>query len=142
MECSIGFSYNCNPFSWLIKQKLGKEYSHVFLLFEVEGEMLVLQATRHGVHALSLQTFLQKNKIIKLIKLEDQQKIRKAYSYCVAKLGSSYGFLDIIAIALGIHYQDGEKTLICSEYVARALDFQPNKIPDLITPEDIEESYQ
>ncbi len=139
MECSIGFSYNSNALSWLMKQKMGVEYSHVFLLFNCEEEDLVLQATKHGVNAMSYEVFKNHNKIIRLVKLEDQDKIKKAYKYCVSKLGTPYGFLAVIAIGLGIHYEDGEKTLICSEYVARALGFDPKKLPDAITPQDLGE---
>lgn len=142
MECYLGFSYNDNSFSWLIKQKMGTQYSHVFLLFSYNDEQLVLHATRHGVNAMSYLIFQEDNKIVGLIKLEDQYKIKKAFHYCVSKLGTEYGFLDILAIGLGIHYEDGEKTLICSEYVARALDFEPGKLPDLITPKDLENYKQ
>lgn len=142
MECSLGFSYNSNPLSWLMKKKMGTQYSHVFLLFDCNGEQLVLQATRHGVNAMSYAVFQQENKVVALVALQDQDKIKKAYHYCVSMLGTPYGFLDIIAIALGIHYEDGEKTLICSEYVARALDFEPGKLPDSITPKDLQNLQQ
>ncbi len=142
MTCSVGFSYNSNFFSWLIKRKMGTQYSHVFLLFDCNEEQLVLQATRHGVNAMSYDTFQQKNKVIMLIPLLDQIKIKKAYHYCVSMLGTPYGFLDIIAIALGIHYEDGEKTVVCSEYVARALGYDLGKLPDSITPKDLQSLTQ
>lgn len=138
MDCSLGFSYNSNLLSWLMKKKMGTQYSHVFLLFSCNGEDLVLQASRHGINAVSYPVFQKENTIVALVKLENQEKIKKAYHYCISKLGTPYGFLAIIAIALGMHYEDGEKTLICSEYVARALGFESGKLPDVVTPEDLE----
>ena len=138
MKCYVGFSYHNSFVSKLIATKLGKTYSHVFMLFECNGEMLVLHATGKGVNALSWDVFKKTNTIVKLVEITDCQKIQYAFKYCVSKLGRPYGFLAIIAIGLGIHYQDGEKTLICSEYIARALDIKFDKIDDLIDPSDIE----
>lgn len=117
---------------------MGKQYSHVFLLFACNNQLLVLQATRAGVAALSYETFKTHNTIVGLKRVEIAQQADDAFAYCVKKLGTPYGFLAVIAIGLGIHYEDGEKTLICSEYVARALGIDPDKLPDLITPADVE----
>jgi hypothetical protein len=107
------------------------------MLFEMHGEMVVLHATGKGVTALSWDRFKAKNKIIKLIEMADEERGRSAFKYCITRLGQQYGFLAILAIGLGIHYKDGEKTLICSEYVARALNLKFDNL-DLITPVDIE----
>ncbi len=138
MKCYIGFSHNDNIVSKIIATKLGKGYSHVFMLFECNGEMLVFQATEKGVNARSWNSFRSVNKIVKLIEVKDPTRIQKAFHYCATRLGITYGFLAIIAITLGIHYSDGEKTMICSEYVARALDMDFHKAQDLVDPADIE----
>jgi len=117
---------------------MGKGYSHVFMRFECNGELLVLHATGKGINALAWNNFQTRNKVVKMIEITDENKIRQAYRYCISKLGTPYGFLAILAIGLGIHYEDGEKTLICSEYVARALDLKFNELKDLVTPADIE----
>lgn len=140
MKCLVGFSYHDSFISKLIATKLGRNYSHVFMLFECQNEYIVLHATRKGISALSWDTFQSKNKIIKMVEMTDEAKVSKAFHYCVSKLGITYGYLAILAIALGIHYQDGEKTMICSEYIANALDLKFDKIQDLITPVDIEDS--
>lgn len=140
MECQVVFSFNDNWFSQKIKRFLKKEYSHVALLFNVENEKIILHVTRHGVHALSWQNFQKHNKIILIKNIECQERVKRAFSYCIDKLGTPYGFLAILAIELGIHYEDGEKTLICSEYVARALEMPFDKLPDLINPAEIEDN--
>ena len=138
MECWVGFSYHDNWLSNLMRQKMNKPYSHVFMLFECNNQLLVLQATRVGVAALGYDAFKAKKKIIGLKKITNLIQADAAFDYCIKKLGTPYGFLAIIAIGLGIHYEDGEKTLICSEYVSRALGIDPEKLPDLITPADVE----
>ncbi len=140
-SCGIGFSINDSWFSYQIARKIGKPYSHVFLLFECNGHMLVFHATRRGVNVTSYEQFLKHNKVVKLIEVVDPEKVSNAFSYCVSKLNTPYGFLAILAIGLGIHYQDGEKTLICSEYVANAMGYCSDKLSDLITPVDLEKAY-
>lgn len=140
-QCVLGFSINDSWFSYQIASKIGKPYSHVFLMFECNGHNLIFHATRRGVSVVSYEEFLKHNKVIRLIEVVDEGKVNKAFSYCVSKLNTPYGFLAIVAIGLGIHYQDGEKTLICSEYVANALGYCPDKLSDLITPADLERAF-
>ena len=140
MKCFVGFSHHNTFISKLIAAKMGKGYSHTFMVFECNGEPIVLHATGKGVNAIHWNIFKLKNKIVKMVEIVDSQKITAAFSYCVSKLGNPYGFLAIVAIGLGIHYEDGEKTLICSEYVARALSLEFQKLEDLVTPADIEAS--
>lgn len=138
MKCWVGFSHHDSFISNLIATKMGKQYSHVFMVFEWNGSMMVLHATGRGVSAVEWSRFSTTNTIIKIVEIKDEVRALKAFKYCISRLGQMYGFLAIIAIGLGIHYQDGEKTLICSEYVARALDLQFDKIEDSVTPADIE----
>jgi uncharacterized protein YycO len=137
MKCWVGFSRHNSFVSRLIAAKLGKPYSHVFMLFDCNGETLVLQATGRGINALSWDVFKSSNCVIEILEVKDEEKAAKAFKYCISKLGRPYGFLAIIAIGLGLHYSDGEKTLICSEYVTRALDLKFNKDEDLVTPADV-----
>jgi len=138
MKCWVGFSKHDSFVSDLIAKRMKKEYSHVFLLFPCNDELLVLHATGKGVNALEWSVFKEKNSIVKMIEVVDECKAKNAYKYCISKLGKTYGFLAVLAIGLGIHYEDGEKTLICSEYVLKALDLKFNKLQDLVTPADIE----
>lgn len=138
MKTWVGFSHHDSIISELIAKKMGKGYSHIFMVFEWNGQKMVLHATGKGINALLWDRFKKANTIVKMIELNDPVRNQKAFNYCISRLGQPYGFLAILAIGLGIHYQDGEKTLICSEYVARALDLQFDKIDDLITPADIE----
>lgn len=139
MDCYVGFSYTNHMISKLIATKIHRGYSHVFMTFDWNGTKMVLQANRRGIEALPYDRFYPANTIVKMVKINDQDKANKAFRYCVSKLGRPYGFLAIVAIGLGIHYEDGNKTLICSEYVARALDLKFDKIEDLVTPGDIED---
>jgi uncharacterized protein YycO len=139
VKCYVGFSYHDNIISSLIAAKMGKGYSHVFMLFEWNERLIVLNATGKGIVAYNWDGFKSVNKIVKLVQINDASKIEKAFNYCITRLGQPYGFLAIVAIGLGIHYEDGEKTLICSEYVARALDLKFDKMDDLVTPADIED---
>lgn len=138
MKCFVGFSYHDSIVSELIAKKMGKGYSHTFIVFECNDEMLVLHATGKGVNALPWDGFKNANKIVKLVEINDPIKSKKAFKYCISRLGIPYGYLAIVAIGLGIHYEDGEKTLICSEYVAKAFDLQFDQLDDLVTPADIE----
>lgn len=142
MKYWVGFSYHNNLFSRLISVKLGKGYSHTFMIFEWNGHKIVLHATAKGVNAISWERFKAANKIVKLVEYNNCEKGEKAFRYCISRLGQHYGYLAILAIALGIHYEDGEKTLICSEYVARALEMKFDKKLDLVTPADIEVSNE
>jgi uncharacterized protein YycO len=138
MKCWVGFSHHDNIFSNLIASKIGKPYSHIFMVYQWNSEMVVLHATGRGVNALEWERFKRGNTVVKLVEITDEERTKKAFKYCISRLGQKYGFLAVIAIGLGIHYEDGEKTLICSEYVARALDIKFDKLDDLVTPADIE----
>ena len=139
MKYWVGLSHHNTAVSRLIAARMGKGYSHVFMLFQCNGEMIVMHATGRGVNAMSWVEFQKQNHIVKMIELPCDERSAKAFTYCVSKLGTTYGFLAIVAIGLGVHYQDGEKTLICSEYVAKALDLKFDKVDDLVTPADIED---
>lgn len=137
MKYWVGFSFNDNFFSRLMKKAMSSPYSHVFLLFEIADRKLVFHCTRHAVNVMGWDEFQKHNQIIKMV--ERSAKYSDVLDYSISKLGTPYSYLAVIAIELGLHYEDGEKTLICSEFVARALGLDFNKLSDLITPRDIDE---
>lgn len=138
MKYWVGFSFNDNFLSRLMCKAMSQQYSHVFLLFEIADRKLVFHCTRHNVNVMGWEEFQKHNKIIKMV--ERSVQYAEALDYSISKLGTPYGYLAVIAIELGIHFEDGEKTLICSEFVARALGLDFNKLSDLITPKDIDEA--
>lgn len=147
MILSIGLSTKKTIFSWLIRLYQGTKYSHAYIRIETNGHNLVLDATIKGVTIRNYEDFDKKNKIIKEKRLDSKYlNIEQLSSIVVPFLGKSYGYLTILGILfknIGIKGigQDGNKTFICSELVARVLEryigLDHGKF-DYMTPKHIE----
>lgn len=127
-------------FSWLISKFLGAKYSHSAIVFKIEqtGQFLVFQATRKGVYPIEYSKFKAKNHIIEYVEINQDHLEEYALRYCIDHIGTQYDFLDVILIALNIKYSNGEKRMICSELVARAIGFNGHHL-DQIDPKELKE---
>lgn len=148
MRISIGLSTRAKSiFSWLIRLYQKTKYSHTYIRIEMKSFDLVLDATAHGVTIRNYKDFKKKNKIIEE-KVLDQQFISPddLANTAVPFLGKKYGYLTLLGILLkdlGIKNigNDGTKSFICSELVARVLEKYigiDTGSFDYITPKDIE----
>lgn len=142
----IGFSRprKFKPLAATIMWWMGTNYSHVFFCMEPEGldRSIVIHANHKGVNIDSLSNFCEKNKLVHIIKVRDEEQANNAMRFAIDHLGKPYGFLSMIAIFLGIKFGDGKKTMICSELVARAFKLGEGFDYNKITPEDILHSLQ
>lgn len=133
-----------------IKNKIGSDiimwsqntnYSHVLIIIND----MVFQASHGFVNATSMENFLKENLIVDRIEIE---KEKCDFKYLFLTLGNKYGYKQLFKIALkyvmltklkiinNFKYKDnGNRYLICSEYVGRFL--MLDWVNDLTDPEDI-----
>lgn len=140
MELFIGFStpIKFKPLSWLISRFLKTKYSHTFLCVYIPDidRYLVFESTIEGVNAISLDRWSKKNKIIDLVKISDPEIIKRSVRFSIDNLHNSYSSLAILAIAFNIRFRDGQKRMICSEFVARSLGIESEEI-DTLDPKEL-----
>lgn len=118
-----------NLLAWLIRLTLGTKYSHVAL--EVfDGKTLHLyEASAFGVVKIAQSFFSEKHKVIYSKTIEtNEYKTSKAINFCEEYLGAPYGYLTIFGLFLNLVFNiktklgvDGNKSVICSELVAKVL---------------------
>jgi uncharacterized protein YycO len=142
MMVRVGFSRpkKMNPLSWAIMKVLKTNYSHTFLMFDVNttGQQVVYHATHDGVNCLEFDKFLKTNMVMDMIVIDDLMRASEALRFCIAKLGSPYSYMTLFAVYFNIKFGDGDKALICSELAARALNVDVENI-DLIDPKKLRE---
>jgi len=146
MKCGFSRPKKWKPFSWAIMKVLGVNYSHAYLVFDVESteQLVIYQANRSGVICTSFKSFAEHNTIVESIEIESKEKRTKALFFCIDKLGRPYSLLTVISIYLkkkfGINpkYNDGENAFICSELVARALGINADYV-DSMDPKELME---
>jgi hypothetical protein len=97
---------------------------------------LVIEANRHGVNAISLNNWLEKNVMVESVVMNDQEVVDRAFKFAIENLHVKYSSLTIIAIALGIRFKDGARRMICSEFIARALRMDVRNV-DQINPKEL-----
>lgn len=116
--------------SWIIKKRLGTDYSHVCAVVSTGPIDLfdVYQASHGNVHGIDLTEFLKKNKVIKTCRIKvDKEDYYKIIRYLKKQRGKDYNEWAALAATypllrkLGIG-RDGDDAFICSEYTARALE--------------------
>lgn len=136
----VGFSKpkKFKLFSYLVQKILRIPYSHVYLIFEIRSEDIMIHANYKGVNALSHKQFLKDNELIDVFEVTDSFCEISAWLYAINHLGKPYSFWNILAIWLGIRLKDGERRFICSELVIRALGIHAS-VPDNATPKDVYE---
>lgn len=129
---------NGNIISWLIRKYIKCDYSHTAIVIELYGINLVLESSFEGVNVVTLDKFLEKNTVIKEIKLQQSTYTDSVISYIFKNIDKGFSFSAFIGIifkkkTIG---DDGEKYMICSELVARAFGMSGDL--DHITPLDVE----
>jgi hypothetical protein len=138
-----------NLASWLIKKLLRTKYSHVAIQIRArDKEPKIYHSSMAGVERLTTQQFLKKNKVVYKKTLNiPVTSIADIVRYCKSMLGRPYGYLTILGIFLEVTFgilnkigEDGNRTLICSEFAARALKkalpFKASEIHDM-TPKEL-----
>lgn len=131
MEILFTTTKKFNIFAYLIKLILGTKYSHVALrVWDIESNRnLVYHSSIKGVTLMPENKFLNSNKVIhsKTIEINHVSKT-EVLNFCEDSINKSYGFLTIIGLlfkrVFGIKNKigkDGNKTFICSEFLAQIL---------------------
>lgn len=125
----------------LIMWSQNTNYSHVIIIIND----MVFQASHGFVNATSMENFLKENIVVDKLEIE---KHKCDFKYLFLTLGNRYGYKQLFKIAFKyivltklkimnkFKYKDnGNKYLICSEYVGRFL--MLDWVNDLTDPEDI-----
>jgi hypothetical protein len=115
--------------SWLIQKFERSEYSHIFIIMEGNPRSAVpfdkvFQASHGDVNAIHIDNFLKDNHVFKdyTISISDE-KYSAAATWLWKQLGKPYGFMQLVAIALGMNKStNGAKAFICSELAGRLLE--------------------
>ena len=135
--------------SKVIAETEKRDYSHVALLFEFDNQKFIIQASGHYVNMVTYDNFLRDNVVIYKVPiiLYNIQYSNLLY-FCMNKLGTYYSKLQLLLLSvkklfgLEINYNNGDKAMICSEFVIRALEsgmkLNVKKKRDYITPSDVE----
>lgn len=141
----ILFSKSRSPLALFSKaimaiEKRGFSHAAVELAEPVTRAPLVFQASHSLVNFFYKPTFLQHNEVVEawLVEVTPLEYL-SIWSYAVHKMGSDYGWLEILSIFVAkllrarSWFSDGDKTNICSELAARVC-----KIAGLIVPERLD----
>ena len=126
-----------NPFSALIRWWMGTDYSHAVIKFNLYGKAVVCEAGLRGVVINNWANFAAKYKIVDAIDIKNNEIAKEAIKYCIDNLGDDYSYLAILGIALQKELlgKDGEKSFICSELIARALELKHENIDQITVSE-------
>jgi hypothetical protein len=149
----VHFSRSKSPLALLSKIIMAVEkrpYSHVSIEMAEPAtrQPLIFQASHGLLNFFYKPTFLQHNTVadtwlIEVMPLE----YLSIWSYAVSKMGSDYGWLELISILtqklfhIKSWFADGDKTNICSELAARVLAKAGVPMPeslDSMTPSDLD----
>ncbi len=118
-----------NVFAAGIRLALGTKYNHVAIEICEDGHKEIYQASVFGITETSEYEFLRKNKIVfKKMFEASKDKLAQVRDFCKRMLGKPYSWISIISIFLQLTFKirnyiakDGTRTLMCSEFAARAL---------------------
>lgn len=144
MKISIGFS---RPKSkWAIVSGLirlfqgGTEFSHTYLKFhfdKLERDM-IFEAAHLSVHFQEYNNWKQDKIEVLDIPIEvDDERSKKIVRFCFDNCNKKYGLMTLICFPLHLIIgRDGDKSFICSELVADALDMN---MDEFSTPKEIYE---
>lgn len=120
----------------IIKWYQGTTFSHVAI---IEGK-LVYQASHGYVNCWYIDTFMEENNVVSYYEIPDSAVDME---YVKKQLGKKYGFGQLLSIAWQVltknklFSENGDKKLICSELVGRAL--KQEWVNDHTTPEEIDD---
>jgi hypothetical protein len=152
MKLVVGFSRPRSgfvPFAKAIMWFEGTDYSHVYLKFKSDSlnRTIIYQASSTMVNFMGSNVFDGHAQIVAEYEIEIPEDSRVALmQMLIDRAGMPYGIKEVIGIffykTLGWKiFQDGEKSFVCSELVARIL--YGLAIPgnfshlDFVTPKDI-----
>jgi hypothetical protein len=103
--------------------------------WDVIDRVVVFQTNRHGAHFIEHSHFLEHNRVVKEYVLEvDIAAFKSAIQACIDSAAKSYGFKEIVGIALIRCYNkwfnkkasnplgDGNTTYVCSALTAKVLE--------------------
>lgn len=128
-----------NLISWLIRKWIKKPYSHTAFMFNLFETDLVFESSVEGVNVVTKQDFMIKNIIVKEYDISELVNKDLMLKYLFSNIDGGFSFLAFVGIlfknkTIGM---DGEKEMICSEFVARALGIK-NVDLDHIDPYEVE----
>lgn len=136
-----------NPLSWIIRKKLGTDYSHVAVKFysnEFQNYM-VYESNWKGVRLSSEDNWIKTGQVVvanKVVSFSDEvfaEKMAEMGKY----LGADYGFLNLFEIGLGNVDLGKNRGLICSQvgYLWVKDIIKIDKPEEYITPKDIGKAF-
>ncbi len=145
MKITVGFSTRKTLLAWLIRKAERTPYSHVYVRYwnPFIEEHVVLHAAGFNVHFSTLDRFLaEKNIIIQEydIPLDSKDQLKAIIKFSTRMAGASYGSTQLLGmgwarILKGMTnkshknpFKDGEKTMVCSEFVAHILNLAGYKV--------------
>lgn len=136
-------------FDILIRIFTNSNWNHAALITSPSGD--IIELTSKGVKKSTIQEYATKDRYLVHITMseEDRQQVI-AYANYISDKHDTYGFLTICTIAFKIITKSRlviklDGTLICSEFVARALaqgGILWDRDPSLITPADLYNKFQ
>ena len=138
------------PFSWLIKWRIGRPYSHVAVAVYLKaiGDYKVYQASNGDVNTVMLQNFVKYTDVVYSVsKKMEKTPWLNAVRYMEMQTGKKYNLLGALASTLGWARKlnignDGDKSFFCSEYAYQAFQIasgnNDNLDSDYIDPADFE----
>lgn len=134
MNVRVLFTYPTiffKPFAWIIKKRLGTSFSHVCFVIDTGPRVQVLevyQASKGRVWSITLERFLEENRIIKERTLQmNEEQFFRMLRYLKNQLGKKYSSTGAIASTFSILRKiglgrNGDESFICSELVVRAIE--------------------
>lgn len=123
-----------NLVSWLIKKYMGTEYSHCALVFREYGIDLVFECTAiFGVRIVTLEKFMEINRVIEEIPVQNHLNGTSAVQFCYSQLGDAYNFVSLLGMAFNKPKwgKDGDNSFQCSEMIARAFGINDENLDGL-----------
>lgn len=145
MNITVGFSTKKTALAWLIRTAEKTPYSHCYIRYfnHFVGQEYVLHAAGSSVHLTEYSQFLNdKNIVIEEfdIPLEDLMALKKVIKFSLSQNGKPYGIFQLLGMAwvrflkgmtgksFKNPFHDGQKTMVCSEFVAYILNILNFKI--------------
>ena len=122
MKLEVGFSTGKGfaPLSWVIRQEMGTPYSHTYLHFP--GSHLVFEANQKGVQMIPCEKWEKSNKVIKVVSIEiTHERYQEIMAFVEANEGKPYSNWQLVVILFNLPFDNGGKSYICSELIARVL---------------------
>jgi len=147
----VGFSRprKAAPLSWLIRKVMGTDFSHVFLQFTRNGQVLIFEASLFGVRYTQASEFKKSNITTHGFRLRSSRPLQDLINRtCDVIVGRKYGYKQLIGILLARMFSlkknivsKGLGRQVCSETVGFILEshfnIKFNKSLDLVDPLDI-----